>query len=384
MTAVALNTGADSLAEPTSATLTIEQTSLQAATRELFAARAGQEARRAHTDEARPYDAELWNVMASELGLHGILIDDRYGGAGGSLVDLAVVLEEAGAALLCAPFFATVVMAATAIAESGDDAAQAKMLPAIAAGELVATLAYREPADEPGEMLTALQRADTWTVSGSAVHVIDGDSAQVYLVVARTSAGQGLFAVRAEEAGVDCANVPALDLTRRLATLRLQDAQATLIGGDGAGVQTLQRTLGLARVALSAEQVGAAQRCLDMSVDYVQNRRQFGRAIGSFQAVKHRCSDMFVDVTSARAVTLNAAWAATGDPDNFDRISHATSALVSDAFMRTATQTIQVHGGIGYTWEHDAHLYLRRAISSAQLLGTAAEHREHLASAIGL
>jgi alkylation response protein AidB-like acyl-CoA dehydrogenase len=361
---------------------TTEQAGLRDAARELFAVRAGREARRAHVDGGAPYDVELWNTMAVELGLHGILIDERYGGAGGTLADLAIALEELGAALVCAPFFATVVMAATAIAESGDEAAQAQLLPAIASGELVATLAFRE-SPSPDEGLTAQITGDTWTIRGSAVHVIEGASAQVFLVVARTNSGRGLFLVHAQAQGVQCFDSATLDPTRRLATISMRDADATLIGAEGDADATLARTLRLARVALSAEQVGGAQRCLDMSVDYVKNRRQFGRPIGSFQSVKHRCADMYVDVTTARAVMMRAARAAA-HPEEFADAVPTTSALVSDAYTRTAAQTIQLHGGIGYTWEHDAHLYLKRAISSARILGTPAEHREHVASTLGL
>jgi alkylation response protein AidB-like acyl-CoA dehydrogenase len=362
--------------------LTDEQIGLRDAARELFTARAGREARRAYVDRALPYDTELWKTMSTELGLHGILIPEQYGGGGGTLLDLSIVLEESGATLLCSPFFATVVLAATAIAASGDDDVKGELLPAIANGELIAALAYRSGVG--GAPLSAASGARGWTVSGSAFHVIDGAAAQAVLVIARTDRGHALLLLDADADGLTRTESSSLDPTRRLAALTLTHAPARLVGPDGAGTDVLRDTLAVARVGLAAEQVGGAQRCLDMSVEHVQSRQQFGRAIGSFQAIKHRCADMFVDVQCARAATLHAAWAAEADPEVFATATYATAALVSDSYFRAATQSIQLHGGIGYTWEHEAHLYLKRAMSSARMFGTAAEHREKVASAIGL
>jgi alkylation response protein AidB-like acyl-CoA dehydrogenase len=356
---------------------TDEQADLRAATRDLLAARAGREARRAYVDDGKPYDAELWKLMAGELGLHGVAIDERYGGAGGTLSDLSVVLEETGAALLCAPFLATVVLAATAIDRSGDEAVKSELLPGIANGDTVATLVYRGP-------MTARGGADGWSVSGTAEHVIDGGGARTLLVIARTENGQGLFVVDADADGVDRTDTPTLDPTRRLARLQLSSAAARLVGNDGDGAVILSDTLDIARVALSAEQAGGAQRCLDMSVEYVKTRNQFGRPIGSFQAIKHHVANMFVAVQVARAASLEAAWTATEDPDAFRTAMLATSSLVSEAYLRTAKLTLQVHGGIGYTWEHEAHLYLKRAMTSARLFGAPTEHREALVAALGL
>jgi alkylation response protein AidB-like acyl-CoA dehydrogenase len=359
--------------------LTAEQTDLRAATRELFAARAGREALRSYVDDGTPHDPALWQQMATGLGLHGICVEEQYGGAGGTLLDLAVVLEEAGAVLLCGPFFASVVLAATAIANSGDDAVKNDLLPTIASGETVATLAFGQP--RSGEPLRAAHGEGCWRLHGHTSHVIDGAAADVLLVVAPSPLGHGLFLLDPRSGDVSRTDLPVLDPTRRLASFSFDGAEARLVGRDGDGAAILESTLAIARVALSAEQVGGAQRCLDMTVEYVKARHQFGRPIASFQTVKHRCADMFVDLQLGRAATLDAARLAESGSTTS---RYATSALVSDGFFRAAKSSIQLHGGIGYTWEHDAQLYLKRAIASARVLGTPAEHRELVASSVGL
>lgn len=355
--------------------LTAEQLSLRDAAAALFTAHAGREARRAYVDGAAGYDTALWRRMADELGLHGIAIPERYGGSGGTLLDLAIVLEQAGAALLCSPFFATVVLAATAISQSGDKDAMSGLLPGIATGEVVAALAYRAPA-----RLTATRRGERWTLRGRALHVVDGAVADVVVTAAESDDGLGLFVTRATD--LTCIAAPVLDPTRRLADIEFDDTPASLIATNGE--LALRRTLAVAQVALAAEQVGAAQQCLDMAVEYAKTRHQFGRPIGSFQAIKHRCADMFVDVQCSRATALHAAWAYDADPDAFEAASRLTGALVSDALYRNAAHNMQIQGGIGFTWEHDAHLYLKRAISSARLFHTPEENRVATARALGL
>lgn len=355
--------------------LTPEQLSLRDAAAALFAAHAGREARRAYVDDAAGYDSELWRRMANELGLHGIAIPEQYGGSGATLLDLVIVLEQAGAALLCSPFFASVVLAATAVTQSGDEGAMTRLLPPIASGEMVAALAYRTRA-------TATRNGDAWTLSGPVEYVVDGCAADVIVAFARAGEDLRLFVTAAANDTVKRTEAPVLDPTRRLADIEFTDTPAHLITEDGDSV--LRRTLAVAQVALAAEQVGAAQQCLDMAVEYAKSRHQFGRPIGSFQAIKHRCADMFVDVQCSRATTRHAAWAYDADPDAFDAASHLTGALVSDAFYRTAAHNMQIHGGIGFTWEHDAHLYLKRAISSARLLHTPQEHRRSTANRLGL
>lgn len=361
---------------------TAEQSSLRAAARDLFAAHATPEARRAYVNRDADYDAKLWTLMA-ELGLHGIVISERHGGADGTLLDLAMVLEEAGSALLCSPFFATAVLATTAITATGDEEAMAKILPSFARGECVASLAFRTPPHGGTPAVAATRVASGYRLNGRAVHVVDGCAAEKFVVLARSDDGSGLFVTEGRQ-GLQTSDSAALDPTRRLADIEFTDSPATLIGSPTDGPASLDHALSIAQVAMAVEQVGAAQRCLDMAIEYTTSRSQFSRPIASFQAVKHACADMFVDVQSARSVALHAAWAFDADPIAFESASHLAAALVSDAFYRTAAQNIQLHGAIGFTWEHDAHLYLKRAISSARLLSTPEQHREATAKRLGL
>ncbi len=360
-------------------TPTAEQHALRAATRGLLSARAGREALRDYVDHGARYDRDLWKTMACELGVHSINIDEKYGGAGGTLTDLTIVVEETGAALLCSPFFATVVLAATPLTHCDDDSAKQRILPAIAAGQMTATLVgWRD------STLSASATPTGWRLDGSAEYVVDGEVVDVLLAIAETPSGPEMFLIEASSSGVTAAAAPVLDPTRRLATIEFTDAVGDLVTFNRGWEATVPQILALARVALAAEQVGGAQRCLDMAVDYAKSRQQFGRPIGGFQAVKHRCANMYVDVQSARAALRHAAWAHTERPEAFESASRVAAAIASEAFYRVAAHNIQIHGGIGYTWEHDAHLYLKRAISSARLLGTPAEHRDVVALGIGL
>jgi alkylation response protein AidB-like acyl-CoA dehydrogenase len=287
-----------------------------------------------------------------------------------------------GRALLCAPYFSSIVLAATALLQSGDEAAQKDLLPGIADGSTIATLAWVENADSwdaSGITTTATRSGDGYTLDGRKTLVLDGHIANLLLVVANTDNGPSLFAVEADAIGLTRRSLETLDMTRKLAALELSGTPARLIGDEGAAARILDKTLQHAIVALSAEQVGAAQRCLDMSVDYAKLRVQFGRPIGSFQAIKHKCADMLLEVESAKSAAYYAAWAIADDTDEVPVVASLAKAYCSDAFASAATETIQIHGGIGFTWEHDAHLYYRRAKSTEQFLGSPAEHRDVLA-----
>jgi alkylation response protein AidB-like acyl-CoA dehydrogenase len=206
--------------------------------------------------------------------------------------------------------------------------------------------------------------------------VLDGHTAGLFLVAAATGAGPSLFAVQGGAAGLTRRPLETLDRTRKLARVELTSAEAVLVGTEGGAAATLTRALQVAAAALAAEQVGGAQRCLDMSVEYAKLRMQFGRPIGGFQAIKHMCADMLLEVESARSAAYYAAWAAAEDSDELPLVSSLAKAYCSEAYFRTAADNIQIHGGIGFTWEHDAHLYYRRAKSSELMLGTPSEHRE--------
>jgi alkylation response protein AidB-like acyl-CoA dehydrogenase len=317
------------------------------------------------------HDPALWRQMAEQLGLQGIALPEEYGGSGGGPVELAIVLEEMGRALLPSPFFATVALAGQALAASGDDAAKARWLPGIADGSLTATLAIAEESGSwrPDDVTTTV----TEGLSGTKMFVIDGHTAGLLLVVART----GLFAVEGDAAGVTRTRLDALDPTRRLARIDFDHAPAVQVGNTFP-----RKALELAVVALAAEQVGGAQACLDAAVAYAKLRVQFDRPIGSFQAIKHKCADMLLAVEAARSAAYHAA--SVTDSVELPVAAALAGAYCSAAFTHAAKENIQIHGGIGYTWEHDAHLYLKRAKSSEQLFGAPAAHRVRLADLVGI
>jgi alkylation response protein AidB-like acyl-CoA dehydrogenase len=342
------------------------------------------------------YDPQVWKQLADQLGLQGLAIPEEFGGTGASLVELGIAFEEMGRALLCAPFFATVGLAAQALLAAGDDQAKREYLPRIADGSLLATVAVTEPdgrwdlaavrtsaaADSgasggPG----AAAASAAFLLDGTKMFVVDGHIAQLLLVVARTDDGLGLFAVDASGAGVVRTVLPTLDMTRKLARVELSGVPARLVSGPGDATAGLSRALDLALVALTSEQVGGAQRCLDMAVDYAKIRMQFGRPIGSFQAIKHKCAEMLIEVESAKSAAYHAA-GSTGD--ELGVAAAIAKAYCSEAYFQVAAETIQVHGGIGFTWEHDAHLYFRRAKSSQLLLGDEHYHRERFAALTGI
>jgi alkylation response protein AidB-like acyl-CoA dehydrogenase len=333
------------------------------------------------------YDPSVWDQMAQQLGLQGLAIPEEYGGSGYGYVELVVVLEEMGRALLCAPYFSSVALAANTLLASGDDAAKKEYLPGIAAGSTIATLAFTEDSgrwDEAGITLTATKSGDGYTLDGHKSFVLDGHTANLILVAARTGAGVSLFAVDGNAAGLTRTSLSTMDQTRKQARLEFSGTPARLVGAEGSGWTTLSKTLDLAAVALAAEQVGGAQKVLEMSVEYAKVRVQFGRPIGSFQAIKHKCADMLLEVESAKSAAYYAGWAAAEDSDELPVVASLAKAYCSDAYFHAAAENIQIHGGIGFTWEHPAHLYFKRAKSSELLFGDPTYHRELLAQRIGI
>jgi alkylation response protein AidB-like acyl-CoA dehydrogenase len=333
------------------------------------------------------YDKAVWSQMADQLGLQSLTIPEEFGGSGFSYVELIVVLEEMGAALLCAPFFSTVALGANALLTSGDDSAKADLLPGIASGETIATLAFTEDSgrwDIEGVTLEATSSGDGWVLNGHKSFVLDGHVADLILVVARTSAGVSLFSVAGEAEGLTRTPLATMDQTRKQARLEFSGTPARLIGTDGGAEAGLSKTLDLAAVALAAEQVGGAQRCLDTAVEYAKTRIQFGRPIGSFQAIKHKCADMLLEVESSKSAAYYAGWAAAEDSDELPVVASLAKSYCSEAYFHAAAENIQIHGGIGFTWEHPAHLYFKRAKSSELLFGDPAYHRELLAQRIGI
>ena len=367
-----------------------EQEELRGAVRRFLADKSPEaEVRRLMATE-EGYDPAVWRQMADQLGLQGLAVPERHGGAGFGFVELAVVLEEMGAALLCAPFLSSVVLAANALVTSGDEAAMDRWLPGIASGETVAALAVTEDGgrwdlEAAGAVTTTARRTgDGWVLDGHKSFVLDGHVAGLLLVVARSDDGLGLFAVEGDAPGLARRVLPTMDQTRKQARLELAGVPAAAVGEPGGAGPGLARTLDLAAVALAAEQVGGAQRCLDRAVAYAKERIQFGRPIGSFQAIKHKCADLLLEVESARSAAYYGAWAAAEDSDELPVVASLAKAYCSEAYFHAAAENIQIHGGIGFTWEHDAHLYFKRAKSSELLFGDPAYHRELLAQRIGL
>ncbi|MCU1377447.1 MAG: putative acyl-CoA dehydrogenase, partial [Acidimicrobiales bacterium] len=329
----------------------------------------------------------VWKQMGEQLGLQGLAIPEEFGGSGYGYIELIVILEEMGRRLLAAPYFSSVVLAANTLLHSGDDAAKKEHLPGIATGETIATLAFTEESgrwDEGGITATATKSGDGWTINGAKSYVLDGHIADLILVAARTDAGVSIFAVPSDAAGLTRTLLTTMDQTRKQAKLDFSNTPATLVGTDGAGWSTIERVLDLAAVALAAEQVGGAQFVLDMAVQYAKDRIQFGRPIGSFQAIKHKCADMLLEVESAKSAAYYAGWCAAELNDELPSVAALAKAYCSEAYFHATAENIQIHGGIGFTWEHPAHLYFKRAKSSELLFGDPAYWRELLAQRIGI
>ncbi|MFZ9165560.1 MAG: acyl-CoA dehydrogenase family protein [Ilumatobacteraceae bacterium] len=366
---------------------TEEQEELRKTVRAFLDAKSPETAVREQMETVNGFDPAVWSQMGSQMGLMGIHIPEEFGGMGFSYIELGVVLEEMGRSLLCAPYFSTVVMAANTLMQSGDEAAKKKYLPAIASGETTATLASVEPSgkwDESGVTMQAKGSGSSFTLTGTKMFVLDGHTASLILVSARTAKGVSLFAVEGNAKGLTRTALSTMDQTRKQAKLEFADVPATLIGTEGKGWEVLTRVNDLIVVALAAEQVGGAQKVLDMAVEYAKVRVQFGRPIGSFQAIKHKCADMLLEVESAKSAAYYGMWCAAEMNDELPSVASLSKAYCSEAYFHAAAENIQIHGGIGFTWEHPAHLYFKRAKSSELLFGDPTYHRELLAQRIGI
>ena len=364
-----------------------EQEELRRIVRQFLEDKSSEAAVREQMDTEKGYDDAVWSQMAEQMGLQGLIIPEEFGGSGYSYVELIVVLEEMGRALLCAPYFSSVVLAANTLMHSDDDDVKNAYLPGIASGETVATVAFTEENgrwDEDGVTATASASGDGWSITGEKMFVLDGHVADLLIVAARTDAGVSLFGVEGDASGVTRTPLATMDQTRKQARVEFADTPGRLIGADGGGWAILERMLDLAAVGLAAEKVGGAQMCLDMSVEYAKFRVQFGRPIGSFQAIKHKCADMLLEVESAKSAAYYAGWCASELNDELPSVASLAKAYCSEAYFHAAAENIQIHGGIGFTWEHPAHLYFKRAKSSELLFGDPTYHRELLAQRIGI
>ena len=336
------------------------------------------------TDEG--WERETWRKLNSDLGLSAVHIPEAYGGQGFGFVELAIVLEEMGRALLCGPYFSSVVLAANAILNAGTEDQKQALLPGIAAGETVATLAFTEENgrwDSSGVNVTATPVGGGFRLDGVKSFVLDGHTADVIVVLARApgtsgDAGLSFFTVQGDAKGLDRRLLKSVDATRKLALLKFDGVQAELLGEAGAAAAPFAKTLDQAAVCLANEMVGGADQLRQSALDYVTMRMQFGRSIASFQAIKHKCADMLVDVELAKSAAYYAAEAAAEEAADLPAVASLAKACASDAFIQTARETIQLHGGIGFTWDNDTHLWFKRAKSSEMFLGSPKYHRELL------
>jgi len=341
------------------------------------------------------YDSATWKQLSEELAWTALTIPEQLGGLGMSYLDLHPLMEEMGRALLCSPFLSTICLGANALLLGGSDAQKERYLPEIAAGETTATLAYGEKnnrMDAEGVEATYTRNGAGYILSGAKSYVIDGHTADLLVVAARSKHSKGaegvsLFLVRGDASGAQRTWLPTMDQTRRLASIELHDVVVpteAIVGDEGRGWDLCERVLDLARIALAAEQVGAAEKCLEMSVEYAKVRKQFDRPIGSFQAIKHTCADMLMMVESARSAAFYASSLAGQGETDLQEAASSAKVFCSDAFFHCAAENIQIHGGIGFTWEHPAHIYFKRAKASEALFGDPSFHRERFAKRMGL
>ncbi|MFJ5732385.1 acyl-CoA dehydrogenase family protein [Streptomyces paradoxus] len=386
------------------ARFTDEQDEIRRTLRDLLGKRCGPEELRAAVDTPAGHDRALWTALAGQLGLPGLALPETCGGVGCSVTELALACEETGRALAPTPLLATAVLAAPLLLALGTGAQRAGLLPRIASGGLTATLAVPGPALATALALTGLDRRgewagggraggvqarraeDGWQLYGQADQVLDGHSAQLLVVAAHTGGFARsrvlLFLVRGDAAGLTRVRQTALDATRPQARIQLRDVPAELLGDEAAdALPALAELGGTAAACLAAEAVGAAGRVLERTVEYVGQREQFGRPVGSFQAVKHRLADAYVQVQAARSAAYYAAWAAAAPAPGEETAAGLALAQALEALRRAAAEGIQLHGGIGFTWEHEAHLYFKRAAGDELLFGPVHRLRAHAAAA---
>ncbi|MBV8394144.1 MAG: acyl-CoA/acyl-ACP dehydrogenase [Alphaproteobacteria bacterium] len=325
------------------------------------------EVRRLMATEAG-FDREAWTKLNQEMGLTAVAIPEAYGGSGFGFSELCIVLEEMGRNLLCAPYFSTAAMAATAILNAGTEEQKKALLPGIASGEVTATLAFAEP---PGASPTI---ATAGKITGTKSYVLDGHTADLIVVLA----GDSLYTVDGKAAGLTRKLLKSMDETRKLAMLTFKNVEGKLLGEEGAAAQPFEKTLQQIYVCLANEMVGAAERLREDALQYVKMRMQFGRSIASFQVTKAKAADMLVDVELAKSAAYYAAAAIDDNDEDLPAIASLAKAAASEASVQTAIHAVQMHGGIGFTWDNDTHLWFKRAKSSEILFGDANVHREKM------
>ncbi len=330
------------------------------------------------------FDREGWKKLNQEMGLTAVLIPEAYGGAGFGYGELGIVLEEMGRNLLCAPFFSTAVLATAAILNAGSEKQKKALLPGIAAGDVTATLAFSEDSglnDAASVAMTATPSEGGYTLDGTKSFVLDGHTADLIVVLARKPGSKGekglsFFTVDGKASGLERRLLKTMDETRKLARLTFQGVEAKLLGGQGKAAAPFAKTLQQVIVCLANEMVGGAERLREDALDYVKMRMQFGRALASFQTMKHKAADMLVDVELAKSAAYYAAAALDESDPEVPMLASLAKASASEAYLQTAIHAVQMHGGIGFTWDNDTHLWFKRAKSSEILFGDANQHRE--------
>jgi alkylation response protein AidB-like acyl-CoA dehydrogenase len=373
-----------------------EQLQIRDAARSFLDAHASSERVRAALGQPGGYDASLWQQMAGELGWAGLAIPERFGGAGLGWVELCILQEEQGRRLVPSPFFATVALAASLVREAASEEQCRDLLGRIASGKARFACALTGPQGLAGADGVTAELRDgpdgSFLLEGASDYVIHADSADWLLVLARTpgssgASGLSIAVIAANGTGVSITPHVMLDLTRPMSSVRLAGVavpRAALLGRPGDAGAAIHKALQRAQIALAAEALGGAERVLEMTVEYVKQREQFGRPIGSFQAIKHRLADMMVQVEAARSASWYAACVADEQDSELAEAAAIAKSYCCDAFYDCAANAIQLHGGIGFTWEHDAHLYFKRARATATLLGSPAWQREQLVRVLGM
>jgi alkylation response protein AidB-like acyl-CoA dehydrogenase len=332
------------------------------------------------------WEREQWREMNRQLGLCGVHAPEEYGGQGFSFVELGIVMEEMGRALVCSPYFASAVLATTAILNAATDAQKTALLPPIVAGETIATLAFAEPNgrwDAAGTETIATPSGNRYRLDGIKSFVLDGAAADLLVVLARWPGSSGddglsLFAVKAGAAGLERRRLRALDPTRKLARLEFGGVEAELLSEEGTVATTVDRTLDQAAAMLANEMIGGAEKLRESALDYAKLRMQFGRPLASFQSMKHKQADMLLEVELAKSAAYYAAAAAADGDADLQAVASLAKAAASETYLQTAIHTIQIHGGIGFTWDNDTHLWFKRAKSSEVFLGDPAWRRERM------
>lgn len=357
-----------------------ERTALQDAVARLLADHSAESDVRRTMETASGFDPELWRQLG-EMGVVGLIVEDACGGAGAGPLEIEAVMEVAGASLLCGPLLGSGVLSAQLLQGLADAEAKARLLPGIAAGTTIAAAALTGDAGTWDADAVTVTASPTGVLTGEASYVIHGQNADVLFVLARTSEGLAVYEVDPASSGVSVVGLPTFDHTLRLARIEFDAAVGRKIAGDA--WRATEAAIKLALVGLAGEQAGGARRCLEFTVDYAKTRYQFGRAIGSFQAIKHMAADLLLETESATSAARHAAAKlADGAPDAEAAVSLAAFAC-ADAYVKTTADAVQMHGGIAFTWAHPAHLYLRRARADAQLFGVSAVHRERFLTALG-